>query len=74
MANYETACWDSELSDNTTFEQWSEAGGEDSMIRANKRWKGILAEVEDPPIDPAVDEALVDFVTRRKGSMPDAWY
>jgi trimethylamine--corrinoid protein Co-methyltransferase len=74
MANYETAFWDSELSDNNTFEQWSEAGGEDSMIRANKRWKRILAEVEDPPIDPAVDEALLDFVARRKGSMPDAWY
>lgn len=74
MANYETAFWDSELSDNTTFEQWSEAGGEDAMIRANRRWKKILAEVEDPPLDPAVDEALRDFVTRKKGSMPDAWY
>ena len=74
MANYETAFWDSELSDNNTFEQWSESGSEDSMIRANRRWKKTLAETEDPPLDPAVDEALRDFVARRKGSMPDAWY
>lgn len=74
LAHYETAFWESELSDNTTFEQWSEAGSEDSMTRANRRWKAILAEVEDPPLDPGIDEALRDFMTRRKGSMPDAWY
>jgi trimethylamine--corrinoid protein Co-methyltransferase len=74
MGNYQTAFWDSELSDNTTFEQWSESGGEDAMGRANRRWKRILAETEDPPLDPAVDEALRDFVTRRKAAVPDAWY
>jgi len=74
MANYETAFFDAALSDNNTFEQWSEAGSEDSATRANKAWKKMLAEYEAPPLDPAVDEALLDFIARKKRSMPDAWY
>ena len=74
MANYETAFFDAALSDNNTFEQWSEAGGEDSAIRANKAWKKVLADFEAPALDPAIDEALLDFIARRKRSMPDAWY
>ena len=33
----------------------------------------MLAEYEAPPIDPGVDEALLDFIARRKASMPDAF-
>ena len=32
----------------------------------------MLAEYEAPPIDPAVDEALLEFIDRRKSSMPDS--
>src|SRR3954468_9366556 len=32
----------------------------------------MLAEYEAPPIDPAVDEALLDFIARRKAAMPDS--
>ena len=34
----------------------------------------MLAEYEPPPIDPAIDEALRDFIERKKASMPDATY
>ncbi|MCB1490533.1 MAG: trimethylamine methyltransferase family protein [Rhodobiaceae bacterium] len=74
MANYENAFFDAELSDNTTFEQWSEAGSVDSMARANARWKTMLAEYAPPPLDEGIDEALRDFIARRKDSMEDAWY
>jgi trimethylamine--corrinoid protein Co-methyltransferase len=74
MRNYETAFYDFELSDNNSFEQWSDEGSLDIVQRANRRWKALLADYKAPPIDPAVDEALSDFVTRRKASMPDMWY
>jgi trimethylamine--corrinoid protein Co-methyltransferase len=74
MANYETAFWDSELSDNDSFEQWTENGSQDSMSRANKRWKKQLAEYQPPPLDDAIDEALREFVSKKKASMEDAWY
>ena len=44
----------------------------DAAQRANAIWKQMLAEYEAPPIDPGVDEALLEFIARRKASMPDS--
>jgi trimethylamine--corrinoid protein Co-methyltransferase len=74
MAHYESAYWDSELADNRPFEQWSEDGATDAATRANRLWKARLAAYEAPPIDTGIDEALADFVARRKAEMPDMWY
>jgi trimethylamine--corrinoid protein Co-methyltransferase len=32
----------------------------------------MLAEYEAPPMDQALDEALLEFMIRRKASMPDS--
>ena len=74
LRHYQTAYWDSALDDNDTHETWSEAGGVDAMTRANRAWKETLATYEAPPLDPAIDGALCDFIARRKAAMPDAWY
>jgi trimethylamine--corrinoid protein Co-methyltransferase len=42
--------------------------------RACTKSKNLLNEYEMPAIDAAVDEALFDFIARRKASMADAWY
>jgi trimethylamine--corrinoid protein Co-methyltransferase len=34
----------------------------------------VLANYEAPPIDDAIDAALLEFIDRRKASMPDMWY
>ena len=72
LANFETAFYRSDVTDNNSFEQWQEDGSLDAAQRANRIWKKMLAEYEAPPIDPAVDEALLDFIARRKASMPDS--
>ncbi len=74
IANYETAYWDSALADNEPFEKWEAAGSADAAGRANRRWKQMLADYEPPPLDEGIDEALRDFMARRKASMDDAWY
>ncbi|MFZ1681677.1 MAG: trimethylamine methyltransferase family protein [Rhizobiaceae bacterium] len=74
MANYTDAFWDSELADNEPYEKWQAAGSHDAAWRANLLWKKKLAEYEPPALDQAMDEALLDFIARRKGSMEDAWY
>lgn len=74
MANYETAFWDSETADNEPFEKWEAAGGQDAAARANALWKRRLAEYEPPPLDPGTDEALRDFMARRKTATDDMWY
>jgi trimethylamine--corrinoid protein Co-methyltransferase len=75
LRNYQTAFWDSELSDNEPFEKWSEEGGSTDMAtRANRKWKRMLENYEAPPLDAAVDEELQDFINRRKGEVADAWH
>ncbi len=74
LANYETAFWDSEIADNDAFENWEEAGSVDAATRANRRWKKALADYKAPALDEGIDEALKDFIARKKGSMEDMWY
>ncbi len=73
LANYETAFYESELADVQSFENWHDGGELDSVVRANRKWKQLLADYEAPPLDDATDEALQDFMARRKKSMPDIW-
>ena len=72
QANFETAFYRSPLADNNSFEQWQAEGESDMAQRANGLWKKQLAEYEAPPLDPATDEALLDYVNRRKASFPDS--
>ena len=72
QANFETAFYRSSLADNNSVEQWEAEGSLDAAQRANKAWKKALAEYEAPPLDPAIDEALQDFMVRKKASLPDA--
>jgi trimethylamine--corrinoid protein Co-methyltransferase len=72
LANFETAFYRSEVADNNSFEQWQEDGSLDAAQRANAIWKRMLAEYEAPPIDPGIDESLLEFMIRRKASMPDS--
>ncbi len=72
LANFEMAFWMSRQSDNTSFEQWEEAGSEDSVVRAHRTWRALLAGYEPPALDAAVDEELREFVARRKAAFPDS--
>jgi trimethylamine--corrinoid protein Co-methyltransferase len=72
LANFETAFYRSEIADNNSFEQWQEDGSLDAAQRANTIWKRMLREYEAPPLDPGIDEALQEFIGKRKASMPDS--
>ncbi len=72
LANFETAFYRSPVADNNSFEQWLDEGGKDSAERANAMWKQTLADYEPPPLDGEIDEALVEYMERRKASFPDS--
>jgi len=74
MRNYETAFFDFELSDNNSFEQWTQEGSHDIVWRANRKWKSLLESYRAPPLDPAKEEALSAFIAERKASLPDVNY
>ncbi len=74
LRHYQTAYWDSAVDDHQPWETWDEKGGVDAATRANARWKAQLAAYEAPPLDEGVDEALRDFIARKKAEVTDAWY
>lgn len=74
MANYETAFYESPLSDSESFEQWREGGEKDMQQRAYEYWNRLVAEYERPPIDPAIDEALRAYTAKKKEALPDQAY
>lgn len=74
LKNFETANYRSDLADTSSFEQWEETGRETIEQRANRRWKEMLANYETPAMDPAIDEALQDFIARKKQTVGDEWY
>ena len=74
MGNYETAFFDSSLADNEPFEKWEANGRSDAATRANKAWKKSLNDYIAPPLDQSLDEALQDYMAKKKSELADAWY
>ena len=72
QANFESAFYRSPLADNNSFEQWQAEGSLDMAQRANAQWKRQLSEYVAPPLDPAIDDALLDYISRRKAAAPDS--
>ncbi len=72
QANFEAAFYQSTIADYSSYEQWSTEGSLTAEQRANGVWKRMLAEYEDPGIDPARDEAMLEFMARRKEVLSDS--
>ncbi len=66
MTRYEDAFYAPLLSDWSNYETWLEAGAITSDVRANAIWKQLLGDYRQPAVDPAIDEALREYVGRRK--------
>lgn len=71
--NFKDAFWRSELLDYKPFETWDEEGARDTQALATQRVKYLLDNYKEPEIDPAIRQALIDFVEAKKASMPDAF-
>jgi trimethylamine--corrinoid protein Co-methyltransferase len=69
---FRDAFYATSLADRQGFEAWSAAGGVETAERANRLWKEILRQVEAPPLDPAVAEAIDEYIARREPALADA--
>lgn len=65
MRHFRTAFYRADLFDTNSYEQWQQEGAEDAAQRAHKKMKQLLRDYEAPPLDQAVDEALLDYIERR---------
>ena len=66
MSRFETAFYHPFLTDQRNFETWEEGGSLDTQARANRIWKQLLNEYEQPPLDPAIDDELSEYVAKRR--------
>ncbi|MBO67783.1 MAG: trimethylamine methyltransferase [Acidiferrobacteraceae bacterium] len=74
LDNYESAFYQSGLSDVSSYENWVDAGQLNAAERATQLWKKQLQEYQAPPLEPAVDEELLEFMKRKKFELPDIWH
>ena len=66
LARYETAFYQPLVSNWQNYENWDLAGHLDATQRAAAIWQNVLETYVQPPMDPAVREALDAFVAHRK--------
>jgi trimethylamine---corrinoid protein Co-methyltransferase len=69
MERYEHAFYRPLVSNWQNYENWQLGGGKDATQRATDIWKQALKEYEEPAMDPAIREALDDYVTRRRAEI-----
>jgi trimethylamine--corrinoid protein Co-methyltransferase len=69
LAHYKTAYYDPIIGDTQSWEVWQQRGSKTAADRAHDKVLEVLEEYQPPPMDPAVDEALQDFIARRKSEI-----
>jgi len=65
LARYQTEFYRPIVSDRQNIGFWQDQGALDAAQRANRVWKELLSNYEPPPIDPAVEQELREYVDRR---------
>ncbi len=73
QANFKTSFWRTEVLDYKPFETWDEEGAKDSQLLARDRVEKLLANYQQPTLDPEIAAALQEYVANKKASMPDAF-
>jgi len=69
MRNMKTAFYRAGLFDYEAGETWIANGAEDSITRAGRKVKELIGSYEKPPIDAGMEEALREYMEKRKPSI-----
>ncbi|MEP5731876.1 MAG: trimethylamine methyltransferase family protein [Sulfitobacter sp.] len=73
QANFKSAFWKSDLLDYKPFETWEDEGARDTQALAALRVEKLLADYQQPPMEPDLREALDAFVAQKKLAEPDSF-
>ena len=73
QSNFKSAFWKSDLLDYKPYETWHDEGAKDTATLAAERVEKLLADYQQPAMDPATSEALADYVARKKAAEPDSF-
>lgn len=72
LEHFQKAFFMPEMFDNNSIEQWQAEGSVEITERALRKARAMLDEYEEPKLDTAVDEALLDYIARRERQIPAA--
>ncbi|WP_136439630.1 trimethylamine methyltransferase family protein [Pacificoceanicola onchidii] len=70
--NFQTAYFMPELFDNNSIEQWMADGSKEITARALEQARALLADYEEPKLDEARNEELLEYIARREREIPAA--
>ncbi|MDH3666775.1 MAG: trimethylamine methyltransferase family protein [Paracoccaceae bacterium] len=73
QANFENAFWRTRVLDYKPFEQWADEGSRDTYQLAHERVERMMRDYVAPDLDQGTDEALNEFIAKRKAAEPDAF-
>jgi trimethylamine--corrinoid protein Co-methyltransferase len=68
--NFQTAFFMPELFDNNSIEQWMAEGSVEITERALTHAKKLLSDYQEPTLDVAKNEELLDYIARREREIP----
>lgn len=72
LEHFQKAFFMPEMFDNNSIEQWQAEGGVEITERALIKARAMLNEYQEPKLDPAINEALLDYIARREREIPAA--
>lgn len=72
LEKFQSAFFMPELFDNNSIEQWQAEGGKEITRRALEFAKKLLSEYQEPKLDEAKDEELLEYIARREREIPAA--
>ncbi len=70
LARFQDAFFMPRLFDNNSIEQWIAEGSQEITQRALIEARSLLDAYEEPVLDPAIDDALLDYIARREREIP----
>tara|TARA_A100000164_G_scaffold124990_1_gene110901 strand:+ start:78 stop:1628 length:1551 start_codon:yes stop_codon:yes gene_type:complete len=70
LENFQRAFFMPELFDNNSIEQWQAEGSTEITERALKYAKSLLADYEEPKINEAINDELLEFIALRESQIP----
>jgi trimethylamine--corrinoid protein Co-methyltransferase len=70
LENFQRAFFMPELFDNNSIEQWQAEGSTEITERALKQAKALLEDYEEPKINEAINDELLEFIALRESQIP----
>ena len=70
LENFQRAFFMPELFDNNSIEQWQAEGSTEITERALNHAKSLLADYEEPKINEAINDELLEFIALRESQIP----